>query len=373
MSFLKYVVFLFFLFTLLVVSAQTQDKQLSDAKTMEDVIAFIDQEMSKAPQNPPQKETFLMATSVFMSASEKLLEIAGNDSERWNALSLKLQAFQYQKAAEVEGAEKKLETFLNELSASERPLLRKFSASYRFGNFYDRMMETRVPLQNLDQTKFELKTWLNQKDIPVSDILSYIKSLGGDIVRRYDAVGTQIIEELLDYAQSPACTLTAEEKTNVSLSLESVLRLATGRDPKLYGKTLDDKDFKWESLRGKYVLVKFTATWCLPCKRELPGMREVYKKYHDKGFEIVSVYIRERGKETEQVEIVKKTVKDEKLPWLIISEALTDKAKQPKQGTFYSINGVPTMVLVDKDGKVVATDVRCINGTLQAKLAEIFK
>ena len=120
----------------------------------------------------------------------------------------------------------------------------------------------------------------------------------------------------------------------------------------LYGKTLDDEDFDWESLRGQYVLVKFTATWCLPCKAAIPGMLEAYEKYHDKGFEIVSVYIWEDGPNA--VSTVRRFVEREKLPWIILSESLTVKAGQPPQGEAFGIEYVPTMVLVDKEGKIIA-------------------
>jgi thiol-disulfide isomerase/thioredoxin len=151
--------------------------------------------------------------------------------------------------------------------------------------------------------------------------------------------------------------------------LKGQLRLAVGNDPQLYGKTLDYKDFKWEDLRGKYVLIKFTATWCGPCKMQIPGMLEVYEKYHDKGLEIVSVYTRQR--ESDPVATVKKFVKEEKLPWIIISEALSKTAMHPEFGEFYGLLGVPTFVLVDKEGKIMIPASHGVEW--KKKLAEIFE
>jgi hypothetical protein len=105
-------------------------------------------------------------------------------------------------------------------------------------------------------------------------------------------------------------------------------------------------------------------------------MLEAYKKYHDKGFEIISIYMWERGEDA--VASVKEQVAQKGLPWIIISETLTEKAGMfpPQQGwqggyaDAFAINGVPTMLLVDKEGKIIMTQAR--GDGLQAKLAEIF-
>ena len=134
----------------------------------------------------------------------------------------------------------------------------------------------------------------------------------------------------------------------------------------LYGKTIDGEDFDWESLRGKYVLVKFTATWCGPCKREIPGMLAAYEKYRGKDFEIVSVYIWKRDGNAD----IQQSVEQEKLPWLIISESLTEKAGMPPQGRFFGIEGVPTMLLVDKEGKILTPEAR--GAKLKQELQRLF-
>jgi thiol-disulfide isomerase/thioredoxin len=154
-----------------------------------------------------------------------------------------------------------------------------------------------------------------------------------------------------------------EEKSKI-ISIDNMIDVnQLGIDLKLYGKMLDNKDFNWEALRGKYVLVKFTSSSCIPCRAEIPGMLKAYQQYHDKGFEIVSVYVFDKFAET------KKVVAEERLPWLIISEDLTEKANQPLHILKYKFSGTPTMLLVDKDGKIIDADVR--GEKLQTRLDEL--
>lgn len=173
----------------------------------------------------------------------------------------------------------------------------------------------------------------------------------------------ELVDRMSEYVRSAECTLSEKEKTEAVDRLAGVARRCNGEKLELYGKTLDDKDFDWDALRGKIVLVKFTASWCGPCKAQVPGMMKAYDKYRDKGFEIVSVYV------WDELSNVKKMVEEEKLPWIILSEELTKKAGEPEQGTFYTVQGVPTMLLIDREGNIIETKID--GDTLSAKLSKL--
>ncbi len=66
-------------------------------------------------------------------------------------------------------------------------------------------------------------------------------------------------------------------------------RLLTGDPVKVSGKTIDGKPFDISQYKGKVVIVDFWATWCGPCLAELPNLKKIYEKYHDRGLEIVGV------------------------------------------------------------------------------------
>ena len=85
--------------------------------------------------------------------------------------------------------------------------------------------------------------------------------------------------------------------------------------PPLDARDLYGKPVRLESLKGKYVLVDFWATWCSPCLAELPRLQEAYRKYKDAGFEIVSVSLDETRV------AVADFVKVRKLPWVQLHNA----------------------------------------------------
>ena len=124
-------------------------------------------------------------------------------------------------------------------------------------------------------------------------------------------------------------------------------------DFNLYGRTIDDDNFNLTSLRGQYVLVKFTATWCGPCAGAIPMMQRFYEQYNDKGLEIVSVYVFQTRPGQDPVATVRNYVAEKGLPWIVLSEELTTRAGLPAQGEAFDIEGVPTFFLLDREGKVI--------------------
>jgi peroxiredoxin len=116
------------------------------------------------------------------------------------------------------------------------------------------------------------------------------------------------------------------------------------------------------SLRGKYVLLDFWASWCGPCRKEFPNVKAIYDEYRDKGFEIYAVSLDDkRGLWTNAI------VKNE-LGWLHVSSLEGWKCPVAK---LYNVTGIPKMYLLDKDGVIVAQDLR--GEELRAKVASFFE
>lgn len=114
--------------------------------------------------------------------------------------------------------------------------------------------------------------------------------------------------------------------------------------------------------KGKYVLVDFWASWCGPCRQEMPEVKKIYEQYKGKGFDIVGVSLDNNKKAW--VGAINKM----ELPWHHISDL---KGWQCEGAAVYGINAIPATILYGPDGKVIAAGLRAHE--LAEKLAEVFK
>ncbi len=132
--------------------------------------------------------------------------------------------------------------------------------------------------------------------------------------------------------------------------------------PELILPTPDNKELALSSLRGKVVLIDFWASWCGPCRKEMPNVKLVYQKYKDKGFEIYGVSLdKDRNAWLEAIE-------KDGLKWPQVSDL---KFWQSEAAQTYAVQSIPHTVLIGKDGKILASGLR--GAELESKLAEVLK
>lgn len=110
-------------------------------------------------------------------------------------------------------------------------------------------------------------------------------------------------------------------------------------------------------LGSKLVLLDFWASWCGPCRGEIPHLKEAYEKYHSKGFEILSV-----------------SLDREREPWINAMDKfqmnwLNTWDADGKIADLYGVTTIPATFLIDREGRVIATDLR--GEQLEQKLSEL--
>ena len=126
----------------------------------------------------------------------------------------------------------------------------------------------------------------------------------------------------------------------------------------------DSSKFTLSSTRGKYTMIDFWASWCHPCRQAIPHWKEVYSKYHDKGFDIVSVSDDSRWKDWF------KAMDQEKMPWTQVCDEFPVKNMPARIGSLYMTTYIPFYVLMDKDGKILVYSGD--ENKIDDKLKEIF-
>lgn len=105
-------------------------------------------------------------------------------------------------------------------------------------------------------------------------------------------------------------------------------------------KDINGQTLSLTSFRGKYVLLEFWGSWCLPCRKGNPHLKELYNRYKDKGFDIVGI-----AKDDDSKAAWRKAVEQDGLPWHQILVGDLDIK--------YNVTSYPTKILVDKQGIII--------------------
>jgi thiol-disulfide isomerase/thioredoxin len=138
-------------------------------------------------------------------------------------------------------------------------------------------------------------------------------------------------------AQSPNSSATPEPTAVQSPPSTSALK----RMPDFRLKDTSGREFTLQQFRGKVLLVDFWATWCAPCRKEMPGYQELFRRYKDRGFEVVGI-----AADSDSAAVSRFGKK------LGITYPLLVNGMDVQR---YGVEGLPTTILVDRKGFIRKT------------------
>ncbi|MCO6457178.1 MAG: TlpA family protein disulfide reductase, partial [Pirellulaceae bacterium] len=291
-------------------------------------------------------------------AADRVLAADASDKFDTIAALAKFRVLHDRASFDDQQADEQLVKFLEQMKDDQRP---KIAAEVLFLSLERKALDAdELPLDQLPELLNELARFfegqtLAQRHLRIASATVHaVNRLEQDEVREQEF---QRFGKL--FAASPDKELARYGKKIAKSSGPGSSELV-GQPLELTGTTTDGEAFAWDTYRGKVVLVDFWATWCGPCRKAMPKVKELYEKHRDGPFDIVGISL------DQDLDALAQYLDENKIEWTNLSgEDTQELAKK------YGVRGIPTMMLVDAEGKIVAVshNIDDLTGKLEELLA----
>jgi thiol-disulfide isomerase/thioredoxin len=296
----------------------------------------------KPPKNASEdeKNQFLINShKAMLDAANKILDASPTGSQRVAALKAKVEALVALDELGDDQAKKQLGDLADELKDDKQMEIAKLVKPF-----------IGFAAKSAGANPDEPKSWAEIK--PKLVAAPEDKALASLALKAVGMMG-QGPEAVKAYRELQAI-FTASKDPQIAAAakkVEGVVRRLTliGKPMEIHGQLVDGTPANPAALRGKVVLVDFWATWCGPCKEELPNVLANYGKYHNRGFEVVGVSL------DEDKPTLIKFLEEQRIPWPIL---FGDAKQKPGMAEYYGVTGIPTAILANQRGEVVSLNAR---------------
>lgn len=322
--------------------------------TPQEIMGFV-QKLARLPRQFESREEArthaIKVQRALIAAGDKILAQETDVDTAYAAAEMKLDAITLLASAEIEGAMDEALKASAALSKDEREEIADLAKQY---------LSTLQILNAPRLPEAERQKVVEQFMQAITDSMYSRESIGAAL-----QLG-EAFEELEDssipakfYTDLANLLLQKKPQSEGMIEIAEILKANArrfnlpGNKMEVTGVSLHGTDFDWSKYRGKVVLVDFWATWCGPCREELPNVKVAYEKYHGQGFEVVGISLDDdRNKLVSFVE-------SEQIPWTnLFAEPVNGEPVEPPTAKYYGVTGIPTAILVDREGKVLSLHAR---------------